>query len=157
MRRALYKDYLLQSVSFGAMGGMLRLGPTSPFELGAMPAAHGFLARVRLWLQLIFGRGEAITARRVTRVTAPPPNRHKARLRRRKLPLPRRPDALAHHFLRRYGYTRFRCWIYNRTLTSRIAWCFRDWNWLWEPRGHFARCEDMPQVEAQCGAPLCPD
>lgn len=152
MRHALFKHYLLSGASFGAVD--VALGASRPKH---DDAPQSFLARVRLWLQLIFGGSESVAIRHVTCVTSPPPNRHKARLRRRKLPLQRRPCALSHHFLHRYGYTRFREWIYNRTLTPRVRWCFQDWNWRWAPSESFADCAEMFQIEAICAAPLHPD
>jgi len=167
MRRPAKKHYWLGAVSFGALECGLRAKSIAQFELGYMPMAHGFLARVRLWFVLIFGGDadevsdessrESVTVERVTRISAYPRNRHKARLRRRNLPLARRADPLSHHFLRRYGYTRFRQWIYNRTLTPRIRWCFQAWNWRWAPRESFVGCVWFPDFTAKCSAPLHPD
>jgi len=167
MRRPAKKHYWLGAVSFGALECGLRAKSIAQFELGYMPMAHGFLARVRLWFVLVFGGDadeasdkssrESVTAERVTRISAYPRNRHKARLRRRNLPLARRADPLSHHFLHRYGEIRYRQWINNRTLTPRIAWCFRDWNWLWAPRESFAGCAWLQQLLGFCAAPLRPD
>jgi len=183
MKRPAKKHYWLGAVSFGALECGLRAKSIAQFELGYMPTAHGFLARVRLWFVLVFGGDadeasdvssyesagessdvssgepsrESVTVERVTRISAYPRNRHKARLRRRNLPFARRADPLSHHFLRRYGYTRFRQWIYNRTLTPRIRWCFQAWNWRWAPRESFVGCGWFPDLAAKCSAPLHPD
>mgnify|MGYP000274173659 CR=1 FL=1 len=162
MARRPLTDILLCGVSLGALGTCLR--PYAPRNVvGASDAnieASGFFGRIKLWFKLIFGGvlgGGVVVREVVRRRDAPAPNRHKTRLRQRKLPLARRPDALAHHFLYRYGYTRFRHWIYNRTLIPRIAWCFRDWNWRWAKRQSFAGCVGEAQLSAMCDAPLRPD
>jgi len=55
MRRPAKKHYWLGAVSFGALECGLRAKSIAQFELGYMPMAHGFLARVRLWFVLVFG------------------------------------------------------------------------------------------------------
>jgi len=159
MRHALFKHILLSGVSFGAvditLAAALKRGP-APLHIRS---AHGFLARVGVWLLLIFGGGSGreVATHHVIYIAPTSPNRHKARLRRRKLPMPRRPDLLAQHFLRRYGRLRYLEWIYNRTLAPRIAWCFRDWNWRWAPRESFVACAGDAQLTMDCAAPIWPD
>ena len=122
-------------------------------------AAIGFLGRVKLWLRIIFN-GFGIGQMQVKSTAAQPrnvPNRHKARLRKRALPLARKGDSLAHHMMRRYGRARFLNWIYNRTLTPRVRWCFTAWNWAWQPRMSFAGCDIQYCCDAICSVILSPD
>lgn len=145
---------LLRGVSWTAMSR----GVYTPRN-DSRDGTSGFLGRVRLWLRLVFDVmfGRDVSVREVTRSDYIPPNRHKSRLRRRNLPLARRTDLLAVHMLRRYGRARFLNWIYNRLLTPRVSWCFRDWNWHWAARWVFASCDMRPQCDRICGAPLSPD
>jgi len=121
--------------------------------------AIGFLGRVKLWLRIIFS-GFGIGQMQVKSTAAQSrnvANRHKTRLHKRALPLARRGDLLAHHMMRRYGRARFLNWIYNRTLTPRVRWCFTAWNWAWQPRMSFAGCDLKPGRNSVCFATLRPD
>jgi len=144
----------LKSVSYGALSlALSRREPELPV------AALGLLARIGVWLRLIF---DDVFAKPIaicvdTHASAAPLNRTLRRRKRRSLPLARRADRLAEVILRRFGYGRYLEWIYNRTLTPRVRWCFFSWNWAWSPRRWFLGCEEVLKTALLCHAPLRPD
>jgi len=127
---------LLRSASHRALCLGLEAALVTPSRT---KTALGFLARLRIWLRLIFG---GVTDDRFCLCaecceTVAPLNRTLRRRRRRALPLARRADRLADVIHRRFGHARYLQWLYNRTLTSRFRWCFTAWNWSWRPRSAF--------------------
>jgi len=162
MRRETLISYYANGVSHGALISRLYVVANPYQSMEAEPnhqAAIGLLERVRLWLQLIFGEiyGKNMMARLTTQPYESKPNRYYARKRRHKMPLARQADSLGYHILRRRGYAACLEWIYNRTLTTRIVWCFKDWGWRDMPRICFAVCTDESQKPPHCAKPLSPD
>ena len=157
MTRPPLTSILLCSTSAGALNYGVELAAAYPHRQDEM--ALGLLGRVALWLRIIFSgfyAGE-MQVQSVAHRQCVAPNRQKTRMRQRALPLARRGDLLAHHMMRRYGRARFLNWIYNRTLTPRVRWCFTAWNWAWLPRMRFAFCDMTAGRPAPCSAILSPD
>ena len=148
---------LLSTVSMRALHYGLSAAVIS--QRAETDAALGLLGRVKLWLGLIFSGFHAGQMQALPAAAQRParPNRHKARLRQRELPLARKGDLLAHHIFRRYGRACFLNWIYNRSLTPRCRWCFTAWNWAWQPRSAFLSCGAIFTAALYCAAPLRPD
>jgi len=150
---------LKNSVSHGALYVSVESGACFARDKGlsAKPALS-VLARMRIWLRLIFGRTQLdeIYVLSVTSNTAPL-NRTCRRRQRRALPLARRADRLADVIYRRFGRGCYLQWIYNRILTPRFRWCFTAWNWSWRPRSAFLCFSDDIAAPPYCGAVLRPD
>ena len=115
-----------------------------------------FLARVKMWLRLLMGVVETVPS--LPAYSDAPLNRAMARRRRGKLPLSRRGDDLGYHIYRRYGLKCAQQWLYNRSLTPRVRWCFvRKFIERWAPRENLARCTASSGLSPLCAAPLSPD
>lgn len=116
------------------------------------------LARMRVWLQLIFN---ALSGRRVSvepRVLTAEPvlNRRAERRAKHKAVLGRCTYALGHILLRRYGYARFVQWLCNHTLVGRVERCFHL-RCFWGVLIRAARCNIAVKKDELCQAPLRPD
>lgn len=119
-------------------------------------SALGFLARVRLWLSLLWGgRGAVFSAGcQSYNITY---NRRMLRRERHKLPAARQADALAYHILCRKGLKACQQWLYNRGLIGRVRWCFRKDHWRAASRRCFANGLGEALTHILCAAPLSPD
>ena len=120
-------------------------------------SAAGVLARIRLWLRLLWGGREAVFTSAHVRYDAPSNRQFARRRRNQNLPTVRRADALAYHILRRQGLKRCQQWLYNHTLTGRVRWCFKKDNWRFASRRNFADCVIASPLSSACSAPLRPD
>lgn len=165
-RRFSFKSLLIKTSSYGALDYRLerrvygfRLPEDYTDERPTTRAANGtlsFLARVKMWLRLLMGVVETVPS--LPAYSDAPLNRAMARRRRGKLPLSRRGDDLGYHIYRRYGLKRAQQWLYNRSLTPRVRWCFvRKFIERWAPRENLARCTASSGLGPLCAAPLSPD
>jgi hypothetical protein len=116
-----------------AIDAVLALNVVDDISLSPLKTPLGFLARIRMWLRLIWGGG-VVATKSVLAVPVVAANRAEARIYGRKMPLARREDPLALVFYRRVGRARFLRYIYDGSLTGRVRWCFTRWNWKWKKR-----------------------
>ena len=116
-----------------AIDAVLALNVGDDISLSPLKAPLSLLARIRMWLRLIWGGG-SVETESVHNVPVVAANRAEARIYGRKMPLARREDPLALVFYRRVGRARFLRYIYDGSLTGRVRWCFTRWNWKWEKR-----------------------
>ena len=119
------------------------------------PVPFSLLARIKLWLSLVFGFGAECYDTKPAQVCKAS-NRTLAR-RSSKIPMARRADRLALHMLRRYGLKRCQQWLYNRTLTGRVGWCFGRFSWRGVSRRVFSRQVGLRLALTPGAAPLRPD
>lgn len=119
-------------------------------------ATMSFLERIRMWLRLLWGDKQAVFEVASVRYDVPL-NRYFMRRRSAKIPAARQGDALGYHILCRYGLKRLQEWLYNRTLTGRVRWCFRPRKWRWLALLNCAVLRCIISAAAYCGAPLRPD
>lgn len=128
----------------------------------------GFLARLRLWLILIWDGicGQEICVQAGPDIPYSSCNRHDTRVLRRNLPMGRLISPLAFHILRVRGRKAFLQWQYNRSLFSRAARCEFGTHWRWTHRIVTALsllAHDGPMrrkavaAGENCAAPLRPD
>jgi len=157
MTRPTLTSILLRSVSCKALdSGVSSLEFLSP-DVERSEAGLGFLARIRLWLRLVFGGvfGSAVTVHALP--SEPRLNRRGERRAKRKFALAHSTFALGHILLRDYGYSRFLQWLCDFTLLSRIERCFLSRRRFWMARKGVSACEEVAKINVICGAPLCPD
>lgn len=147
----------LNSVSYGALRVSLTLA--RPVMESRPGNALGLLARIGVWLRIIFRDvfGRPVVMCLDTSTPAAPLNRTRRRRKRRSLPMARRADKLADVIRRHFGWACYLQWIYNRMLTSRVRWCFTAWNWAWRPRSAFLYFGRDITAPLFCGAALHPD
>ena len=124
------KQRLFYWTSSLAIDAVLAIGVVEDIALSPLKTPLSLLARIRLWLRLIWGGG-VVETETVPDVPVVAANRAEARIYGRKMPLARREDPLALVFYRRVGRARFLRYIYDGSLTSRVRWCFTRWNWKW--------------------------
>ena len=155
MRHASLKQSFLCGVSLAAVHVASSVSPVREAVSSVEYGSSSFLARIGLWLRLIFGgfREQEMTSCIAASPREIKPNR--AQLRKR-APA-RQADGFGYHIMRRYGYAACLEWVYNRTLKARIVWCFKDWMWRHMPRELYAGCSDEYQMAAACSASLWPD
>jgi len=153
-RRFSFKSLLIKTSSHGALDyGLARR--VYGFRLPEGYVAEDFLARVKMWLRLLMGVVETVPS--LPAYSDAPLNRAMARRRGAKLPPSRRGDDLGYHIYRRYGLKRLQQWLYNRSLTPRVRWCFVRANWIWAARESVAGCMAPSPLAPLCAAPLSPD
>lgn len=135
-----YAD-LYSELLCSASGAALEACLLSPPLVDDTPDPHGVLARIWLWLRVLWRGADA-------QVTAFPvalarPNRAEKRLYARPVPLPRRPNPLSLILYRHVSRARYLRFVFDEGLTGRVRWCFTAWNWKWAKR--------MAQKENPCG------
>ena len=128
MTPAPFKSQLLSRASARALTVCLRSRRTPASDTPAL----GFIARIRLWLCLLWGGSKASAIYRVE--NRPSLNRAAARLKKRGLPLARGGNPIAAVLRRVMGRARYLRFIYDECLTGRVRWCFSGWNWKWPKR-----------------------
>ncbi len=127
------RQRLFYWTSSRAIDAVLAINVVDDIALSPLKTPLSLLARIRLWLRLIWGGG-VVETESVHNVQVVAANRAEARIYQRKMPLARREDLLALVFYRRVGRARFLRYIYDGSLTGRVRWCFTRWNWKWEKR-----------------------
>ena len=168
MTRSAARHILLNSGSHGAQE--YRLFPRFyAFELEgydelqsgsvAQDGLLGFLARLRLWLRLLFPIFQADQTRLYTvrALNSLGRNRRSYRQDRHERPLAYRTYVLGHILLRRYGCARFVQWLCKFTLWSRLERCFLPRRRFWDARRCFADCAAHWHQQLRCSAPFSPD
>lgn len=156
MTCSLLKYELLHSVGYGALETAFLSGSTSAQCRQPSASPLGLIARIRLWLRLIWG-AQDISASPLYIRPYLAPNRTKARLNRRTMPLARQGGMLEFIIYRSRGRAAYLRFIYDRQLTGRVRWCFTNWNWRWAARICFSHCGHHQHAQAFCNAPLFPD
>jgi len=162
MTRFSLTSLLLRTVSHGAQEHYLH-SRLLAFEIDAAyinsavyPSSKiGFMARIWMWLQLLWGQYDLVFKSNYA-ICGAAPNRHYARKRRRKLPAARQATAISLMILRQKGLKKCQQWLYNRTLVGRVRWCFTG-QWRWASRQNLSSCMGLSLGVSHCGAPLCPD
>lgn len=159
-RRETLTSILLCHVSAQALDYGLEMGLFSrPVPETEPPlAALGLLARMRVWLRLIFGGvfKSDVTVQAECRLDDAPLNRRCAR-RRRKWSDPNAYDHLGYMILRQQGLTRWQQWLYNCTLIGRVRWCFPKSLRRNMSVRRFCKGFDTAIKLISCNAPLRPD
>lgn len=151
MHDASLKPHLLHSASYVVLDMSVCVCPS---ETHAESTAS-LITRIRIWLSIWGGPSARVTS--VSYGPRPAPNRTKARLQKRRLPMARRASALGGILYRFQGRARYLRFLYDEQLTGRERWCFTKWNWSWLGRLCFLTCEYIRDAEAFCNAPLFPD
>ena len=120
--------------------------------------AMSFLARVKMWLTFLFtGRLDVEVAPSPQKLLRHVPSNRQARRRDKLVPNAARPAyGLRHAILKHWGYKRFVQWLYNRTLMSRVRWCWRMFTRRVRARLSLG-CMVKAMAIAFCAAPLRPD
>lgn len=116
----------------------------------------GFLARIRLWLELLLGRSLSAFEAKFVCYHAPD-NRRRLRQRNRNASKRRRGCALGHHIYRRKGLKACREWLYKYSLIWRLGWSFGRKREPLSARGAIAKNTILSGAIMLCGAPLKPD
>ncbi len=133
MTFAPFKTELLSRVSHDALNLCFWSRPNPAcHETTYDKHALGLLGRIRLWLRLLWGRGQLKAAYPYTHRR--PLNRADARIKKRSLPVARQGNPIAVMLSRVIGRARYLRFIYDECLTGRARWCFSDWNWKWAKR-----------------------
>lgn len=128
-----FASELCDSVSYDALEASLVAASLAAAICVATPVYVSWIARIQIWLRLIWGQGWT-ESQAVPVARALPLNRARARLERRRLPLARQGDDLSRIIYRVLGRAKYLSWIYDYKLTGRVRWCFSDWNWKWAKR-----------------------
>lgn len=156
MLPSLLKYELLNSACFAAVETAFAANQADGGE--RLSNSHlGFIARIRIWLRMIWGQEGAAQAELISYTAAPAPNRAAVRLARRPLSLSRQGGEFSIFLWRAFGRARYLRYLYDETLTPRVRWCFTKWNWKWAGRLCFVSCGYIPHVDIGCHAPLFPD
>ena len=123
-------------------------------------AAHdgtlSFLARVRLWLQLLWGGSSSAFDPQCVHYHMTD-NRHRVRKRQRKACSRRQACLLGYHIYRRKGLKACREWLYKYSLTWRLGWCLRRHRERGAGYRPIAQKAKFGFAFMLCGAPLKPD
>lgn len=96
------------------------------------------MARIKMWFCLIWNTSAVRAAARPVHETVL--NRAESRIKRRCVPIARRPSPLASILYRSFGRARYLRFLYDETLTGRVRWCFTKWNWKWCTRVYLKEC-----------------
>ena len=118
--------------------------------------ALGFLARIRVWLELLLGRNPSAFEAEFVGYHAPD-NRRRLRQRSRNASKRRQGCALGHHIYRRQGLKACREWLYKYSLVWRLGWSFGRTREGISARGVIAQGGRPSFAMVLCGAPLKPD
>lgn len=118
--------------------------------------ALGFLARIRVWLELLLGRSPSAFEAEFVGHHAPD-NRRRLRQRSRNASKRRQGCALGHHIYRRQGLKACREWLYKYSLVWRLGWSFGQKRGGLTGRRTIARSAIPRFAALLCAAPLRPD
>ena len=139
---ALSPAYLLASgASHSALAGAVLAARPNPEGLHAL----SLLARIGLWLRLLWGAGERagkseiIQSEAIIYAAPPAPSRAQQRRARHRntrgrAKLSRQGCELAPLIYRVSGRARYERFLYDMGADCRVKWCFSDWNWRWPSR-----------------------
>ena len=158
-----YSSRLNEHVSYGALEYTLhpfiyafQLDSNYEDSIEYFGSALGFLARVKLWLKLLWERWNS--EGNMPRVAhSYQPNRKNLRRNRRRNGRAAQACPLGYLILRRKGLKACRDWMYNYSRSGRVHWCFKHHRWHYQARRSFANCAGGHLTAVLCNASLRPD